>query len=201
MQILLASSAVKPRLQDWESRPIAPCVALGPKPRDSRDAHERVVGIEAPGPPEPAGLHRRAARAILAFQVFPRRVGQGILRRSPVEVGDTAGLRYHFVPGLDLFFASRVVRVFDGPEGPLWRTGFTYRTLQGHPELGEETFLVEKDLATGRVLVALRSWSRPGTMLARVFAPIVRGLQLRGGRSALDELEKAAREPNYETVT
>ena len=44
----------------------------------------------------------------------------------------------------------------------VWHTGFKYRTLTGHPELGEETFSVEKDLATGSVVAALRSWSRAG---------------------------------------
>jgi uncharacterized protein (UPF0548 family) len=114
------------------------------------------------------------------------------LRRPEVQIGDAAGICYHLAPGLDLFFAARVTDRFDRPEGHFWRTGFSYRTLEGHPECGEETFCVEKDLDTGAVLVALRSWSRPGILLARVLRPLTRFLQLHAGRAALDHLAQVA---------
>jgi len=74
-----------------------------------------------------------------------------------------------------------------------WRAGFTYQTLEGHPELGEETFSVEKDEASGRVSVALRSWSRPGAWLISLVYPYARRCQLRAGRAALDHLEQMIR--------
>ncbi|HVR73446.1 MAG TPA: DUF1990 family protein [Planctomycetota bacterium] len=144
-------------------------------------------------PQAPRGAHRRVAERILAYEVFPPRWITGVLRRRPVEVGDTVGIRFHFAPGIDLFFAARVVSVLDGEAGGTWSTGFTYRTLVGHPELGEETFSVEKDLASGRVSAALRSWSRPGTLLAKAFAPLVRVFQVRASRAALDHLSTLAR--------
>ena len=49
-----------------------------------------------------------------------------------------------FVAGVDLFFAARVTDRFEDVANNQWRCGFTYRTLQGHPECGEETFIVEK---------------------------------------------------------
>jgi Domain of unknown function (DUF1990) len=58
----------------------------------------------------------------------------------------------------------------------------------GHPVLGEETFSVEKDLATGQIRVALRSWSRPGILLARMLAPAMRLVQGHAVRAALDHL-------------
>ena len=78
------------------------------------------------------------------------------------------------------------------PDGTWHRAGLTYRTLVGHPELGEETFAVEKELATGRVRVALRSWSRPGTVLAKVFLPFVRRMQVSASRRSLDHLQAVA---------
>lgn len=180
-------------LEPWERRALEPEVAAGPGPHDHEDAHERDAGQERPGPPEPDGPHRRAAAAILAYDVFPPAMLAPLLRRTPVQVGDTVGARYHVVPGLDLLFASRVVEVFDGPAGGTWRTGFTYRTLPGHAELGEETFSVEKELATGRVRVALRAWSRPRGALTRAFAPLARLLQLRAGRAAAERLARLAR--------
>jgi len=108
-----------------------------------------------------------------------------VLLRSPIQVGDTVGIQYHFLPGLDLFFAARVLDCFDGPRDGVWRTGFMYRTLVGHPELGDETFSVEKDMAAGTVVAALRSWSRPGTGLTRLAAPFTRYAQIRANRAAL----------------
>jgi uncharacterized protein (UPF0548 family) len=181
-----------PDLDGWEKRPIWPGIENGPAPRDRRDAYERAVGVERPGPPEPDGPHRRAAAAILRYDIFPPRLVRPVLRREPVQTGDTVGICYHQAPALDLFFSARVVACFDEEVDGVWRTGFTYRTLIGHPEYGEETFSVEKDLATGQVIVALRSWSRPGTVLAIVLAPWVRRQQVRASHAALAHLAQVA---------
>lgn len=177
-------------LTPWQQRSFSAEVELGPRPDDKRDNHERVVAWEEPGPPQIVA--RRLADAILRFDVFPPNLASGVLARAPVQVGDTVGIRYHFLPGLDLFFAARVTDRFEHEADGQWRCGFTYRTLQGHPECGEETFVVEKDLATGKITAALRSWSRPGFWLAALAYPITRPLQLRAGRSALDHLEQLA---------
>ena len=190
MQILLFGR--QPDLADRENRPLWDGVEGGPGDGDRRDGYERDVGAEAPGDPETGGVHERVAAAILGYRIFPPWLVTGVLRRTPVEVGDTVGIRYHFLPGMDLFMAARVTERFDGPTGDVWRTGFTYRTLVGHAEYGEETFCVEKDLRTGRVCVALRSWSRPGTLLARLSSPWVRRQQVRASHAALDHLRHVA---------
>ena len=186
MQILWKWLGQKPNLSDWESRAFSPGLDEGPAPGDNQDVHVREVTKETPGEPQPGGPHRRLADALLNFQVFPPRLATGVLSRRPVDVADTVGLCYHLFPGIDLFFAARVTARFDEKSGGIWRTGFAYRTLQGHPMAGEEAFSIEKDLASGRVLVALRSWSRPQILLARVASPLVRCLQLNAGRAALD---------------
>jgi uncharacterized protein (UPF0548 family) len=182
-----------PCLPAWERRPIAAAVADGPKMNDCQDRYERIVGVESPGPPMSTGPHRQLAAAILAYDIFPSSLVRGILRRNPVQVGDTVGIRFAAFGIVHLFFAARVSDVFDGPSGDLWRTGFTYRSLAGHPELGEETFAVEKDLMTGKIRVVLSSWSRPGTRLAHIFAAVVRWCQVRGSRAALRHLSGVAR--------
>jgi len=75
--------------------------------RDLLARYERVVATEPPGPPVGSGPHRRVAAAILAYDIFPPSVGRGVIARSPVEVGDTVGLRYRLAGGLEMFFASR----------------------------------------------------------------------------------------------
>lgn len=193
LQVVLSSLGGQPQLDEWEKRPPWPGIEDGPVEGDRRDVYEREVGVEAPGAPEPDGLHRRGAAAILRFDIFPPRLVRSVLRREPLQVGDTVGICYHQAPGIDLFFAARVVACFDEEAGGIWRTGFTYRTLVGHPEHGEETFSAEKDLATGRVIVALRSWSRPGTVLALTFAPWVRRQQVRASQAAVGHLADMAK--------
>jgi uncharacterized protein (UPF0548 family) len=179
VDILIAGA---PRLERWDTRPFH---SMERRSRDRSDVYERWVADEPPGPP--GARFRAIADSIRRYGIFPPSLVTGVLRR-PVEVGDTVGVHYRGLPLVTLFFAARVVDVFDGATDGWWRTGFTYRTLVGHPELGEETFAVEKELATGRVRVALRSWSRPGTWLARAFSPLVRRLQVRASRRALDHL-------------
>jgi len=193
MQLIWAFLGQGPRLEDWRNRPFSPAVEQGPRAHDRRDRFECVVAVESPGEPEPEGPHRRVARAIFAYEVFPPAMVSPVLLRSPLEVGDTVGILLHFLPGLDLFCGARVVECFNEAREGVWRTGFKYRTLVGHPELGEETFSVEKDMTTGAVMAALRSWSRPGTWLTWLARPYLRYAQVRANRSALDHLGSVAR--------
>jgi uncharacterized protein (UPF0548 family) len=189
MQVLMRFLGQQPQLEHWEARSIVDGVLAGPRPGDARDVHERAVAQEAPGRPEPDGPFEQLARAVRGYRVFPAWMLERVCRREPVEVGDTVGGCYHLLPGIDLMFAARVTAVFDDKIGTTWRAGFTYQTLEGHPELGEESFSVEKDDATGRISVALRSWSRPGAWLTRIVYPYARRCQRRAGQAALDHLE------------
>lgn len=192
MQVVFSFLGQKPLLEPLERAEFHAGVEHGPGPRDNRDVYERVVALEASGEPEANGPFRRVADAILRYDIFPRWLVNGVLGHAPLETGDTVGICYHFVPGIDLFFAARVIERFDERAGQLWRTGFTYRTLRGHPELGEETFSVEKEWATGKVTVALRSWSRPGILLAWLGYPFTRLIQKLASREALNHLQRQA---------
>jgi len=179
-----------PDLARWGCRPDN--ISGGYRAGDRRDRFERVVAHEPPGEPELAGPYARVAGAILDYRVFPPSLIEGVLVRRPVEPGDTVGIRCHFAPGVDLFFAARVVERIAVVTGPVWRTGFRYRTLQGHPECGEETFSVEKDELSGQVTASLTSWSRPGLWLTRLAGPFTRWYQVRANEAALDHLQQVA---------
>jgi uncharacterized protein (UPF0548 family) len=179
-------------LGDVSQLGLSPGVELGSRSRDRRDSYERVVAQECPGEPEPGGPYQRLAKAIFAYDIFPCWMVEGVLGRDPVEVGDTVGIVYHFLPGIDLFFGARVIACFDKREIEAWRTGFTYQTLQGHPELGQETFQVEKNLASGSVTVSLKSWSRFGLWLTRLAYPYTRWVQVRASHAAHDHLTALA---------
>ena len=66
----------------------------------------------------------------------------------------------------------RVVYVVDEPR----RRGFAYGTLPGHPETGEEAFVVE--LQEGdEVTFTITAFSRPASRLARAAGPVGRRIQ------------------------
>ena len=124
------------------------------------------------------------ARSILRYDIFGPRIGQGYRDRESVEPGATVGLKYRFAPFLSMFFASRVVQVFDREETELgWRSGFVYQTLVGHPELGEEIFEVTK-LRSGPVVYRMEAWSRPNLWFVKIFTPWARWIQKRAARCA-----------------
>jgi uncharacterized protein (UPF0548 family) len=83
--------------------------------------------------------------------------------------GDAA--RMH-VPLWPLSVPARVVYVVDEPG----RRGFAYGTLPGHPERGEEAFIVER-LPDDSVWLVVRAFSRPSNVLFWVGYPIVRLMQ------------------------
>ena len=77
--------------------------------------------------------------------------------------------------GVGIFSISapvRVVYVIDEPQ----RVGFAYGTLSGHPESGEEAFIVELQ-EKGAVKFSITAFSRPASLLARTGGPLTRATQ------------------------
>lgn len=68
----------------------------------------------------------------------------------------------------------RVVRVVDEPRA----RGFAYGTLTGHPEMGEESFVVRLD-EQDRVTLEIVAFSRPARWWSRLAAPVSRLVQRR----------------------
>jgi len=82
--------------------------------------------------------------------------------------GDTAVLSI----GLGITFPVRVIYVVDEPR----RRGFAYGTLKGHPEDGEECWIVEQR-ADESVWITVRAFSRPANRWWWVVNPVLRVLQ------------------------
>jgi uncharacterized protein (UPF0548 family) len=68
----------------------------------------------------------------------------------------------------------RVVYAVNEPR----RLGFAYGTLAGHPESGEESFMIEH-LSDDRVSFTITAFSRSATRLARIAGPLGSTLQRR----------------------
>ncbi len=90
-------------------------------------------------------------------------------------------------PGpFSLRIPCRVVEVFDEPR----RKGFAYGTLAGHPESGEERFVLDHDL-DGGIHLTVAGVSKPASFPAKLGGPVSRAVQDRMTRrylAALDQL-------------
>jgi uncharacterized protein (UPF0548 family) len=106
----------------------------------------------------------RASEALLSWQL-QLRSGLGVHASSAtVEPGAIASLRL-----LVLRAPVRVVAVVDEPG----RRGFAYGTLAGHPECGEELFVVSYD--GDAVTLDITAFSKPAMLIAR--GPLARWAQ------------------------
>ena len=79
----------------------------------------------------------------------------------------------------------RVVYVVDSAD----RRGFAYGTLPGHPECGEERFLVSLDV--DGTWLEIRAFSRPGRWFTHLAGPLGRLLQQRATSRYLASVRRA----------
>jgi uncharacterized protein (UPF0548 family) len=108
---------------------------------------------------------------------------------APIAVGTTILVVLRAGP-IRLLVPDRIVAVVDEPD----RFGFAYGTLPGHPERGEEAFLIERH-SDGRTTATIRVDAGPAWLVARLAAPVVRRLQRAALNRYLAELQRFANEP------
>lgn len=112
-----------------------------------------------------------AAELLLAWQLHLRAGLQVAATSTPVATDGLVLLRLGR-GRVSLRIPCRVVYVIDEPD----RRGFAYGTLPGHPEQGEELFLLTRTDDGGADLT-VRAFSRPATPLARAGGPVARWVQ------------------------
>ncbi|MEU9190577.1 DUF1990 domain-containing protein [Streptomyces sp. NPDC048484] len=113
-------------------------------------------------------VFKSACQALLTWELH-RAVGVTITTDAP-----------HAAPGVDVTVGlgpliqapCRVVWTLDEPR----RAGWAYGTLPGHPESGEEAFIVDRT-GDGTVWLTITAFSRPAKWYARAGGPATRGLQ------------------------
>ena len=108
---------------------------------------------------------------------------------APTAVG-TEVLVVLRVGPIRLLVPNRIVAVVNEPD----RFGFAYGTLPGHPEQGEEAFLVERH-ADGRTTATIRVSAKGDWLIARLASPLVRCLQRVALNRYLAALRRHATEP------
>ncbi|MCW5252500.1 MULTISPECIES: DUF1990 family protein [unclassified Streptomyces] len=134
----------------------------GPCPPGFRPLHVRTrLG-------EGERIFRRAAEAVLTWEMH-REAGIGI---------ETGALRA--APGVDV--TVTLAGLLRAPCRVVWtteeyrRAGWAYGTLSGHPESGEEAFVVDRT-GDGTVWLTVTGFSRPARWYARAGGPATRGFQ------------------------
>ena len=148
----------------------------------------------------PAGyhvLHRRvrvghgdatfgAARSVVLGWGMQRAAGATVYPPDTAPQLDLTVLVTTRIGPVPITAPCRVVWTVDDAE----HAGFGYGTLPGHPERGEEAFLVSRD-AAGEVWATILAFSRPATWYARLGGPVGRLVQrwiTRGYLSAFQNL-------------
>jgi uncharacterized protein (UPF0548 family) len=113
----------------------------------------------------------RASAAVFRWTA-QRAAGLRIQASGPASTPGTVVLMTAGLRRLGLDIPCRVVWVVDEPD----RRGFGYGTLPGHPESGEESFVVTLR-PDGEVRYELRAFSRLATRLSRLGGPVSHRVQ------------------------
>jgi uncharacterized protein (UPF0548 family) len=117
-----------------------------------------------------AELFEECARVILNWGI-QKGAGFRVSNEGPVVARGENRLGLHWGP-FQTWAVCRVVYVIDEPK----RKGFAYGTLPGHPERGEESFIVSID-DDGKVTFDIKAFSKPARWFARLSGTFVRILQ------------------------
>jgi uncharacterized protein (UPF0548 family) len=156
------------------------------------------VPVDDQAPEAPPGFRTFAKTARLERQDFDgaaddlltwrlhERSGLRVWASDVPLVPDTVAVMRLGVGRVGLRIPCRVVYVVDEPD----RRGFAYGTLPGHPEAGQETFMLRR-LEAGGVELTISAFSRPASRLARLGGPVGRAVQDIMTRRYLQALDRS----------
>ena len=156
----------------------------GEKPHGYRhDTYEAQVGVGRDTFTRACtGLQSWGSHRVPGIDVHPR--------GAPIEPGATVVVTLG-TPWLALAAPCRIVDVLDDPD----RWGFAYGTLPGHPEQGEESFVVAID-SEDNVTFQMTAFSRPGDRITQLVGPIGRAVQTAGTNGYMRALKRFVDEGN-----
>jgi uncharacterized protein (UPF0548 family) len=147
-------------------------------------------GVELTSSPDAsvAALFERARGRLSRYDVFPPTLMRPrVCSRTGLVTKDVVIIQRVRL-GIAVFEAAvKVVATWDTTD----ESGFTYATLEGHPERGISTFRVVREGAIVRF--EIEAVSQPGSPITRVFRPISRRFQVSATRAALAYFASAER--------
>lgn len=157
---------------------------------DRSDGTEGVLDhyvreVTGPAASDSASLFAQLEERLLRYDIFPP-----VLMRAEVcsedgklREGTTIVQRVAVGP-FTLEAAVRVVEVWHVQDAHRTETGFTYVTLEGHPERGASSFRLSRS-SGGPIVFSIDARSRPGSLLTRVGRPFARRFQRRATDAAM----------------
>lgn len=138
--------------------------------------HDRYETALGDGPK----TFERACEGLRSWQAHLG-AGLAVEPRNAPSVGSTVVAAIQMGP-ITAIAPCRIVAVIDEPH----RFGFAYGTLPGHPESGEEAFIIDNN--DQGVVFQIVAFSRPAAAMARLGAPVSRRIQAATTRRYLDGL-------------
>lgn len=143
----------------------------------------RIVGVGK-------DLFNECAETILNWGI---QAGAGFYlgNNNRVQVNGENRLGLHWGPFIT-WAPCRVVYVVDEPN----RKGFAYGTIKGHPERGEESFIVSLH-PDGKVVFEITAFSRPERWFARLGSSLLRLIQQHVTWKYLDAIHEPMVERNW----
>jgi len=129
------------------------------------------------------GTFERAVAALEAWGSHQTRWTKVFPEFPSIVVGESVIVMIGFNT-LSIAAPCRIVRVVDDED----RFGFAYGTLPGHPEQGEESFLITRS-SDGSVTFVIKSFSRPQGKALRLASPISQLIQSRVTKQYLNAME------------
>ncbi|WBQ04284.1 DUF1990 family protein [Kribbella sp. CA-293567] len=130
-------------------------------------------------------VFRRAGEALMTWRMHTKAGVRIKATDTPAVIGANSLGRVG-VGSLGLAVICRVVWVVDEPD----RIGFAYGTLEGHPEAGEESFVVTRE--PDGIYFTVRAYSRAGTWYASLGGPVTRAVQTRFAQRYAKALQRLA---------
>jgi uncharacterized protein (UPF0548 family) len=161
-------------------------ISLGwrPVPHGYRDVEtERVVG-------QGEDAYRKIGYALMHWEINRKAGFQVSAQHAAVREGERVGLVMPFLGILGIPAICKVVAVV--AEGD--RTGFAYGTLPGHPQQGEESFLLSHR-PDDSVVMTVRAVSRPALWYVALAGPLARAKQAGATKRYLDAAAYFAKAP------
>lgn len=109
------------------------------------------------------------------YKIFPSTImtfaTQWGVEKREMKVGDTI-LQQAFIPPVKTFsqkiiFGVRITQIIDGTDSK----GFCYKTIEGHVEKGESTFVIEN--SDRGLIFKIKTFSEPGNLLTKLVGPFL----------------------------
>lgn len=132
-----------------------------------------------------------AKSAMLAWKHFDVGWVAALPATTPIHEGENIAIRARIL-GLWALAACRIVEVFDEDSPTSKRFGYSFGTLPGHPEQGEERFEIRSS-ADGIVTYRITAFFRPNYLSAKIAWPYFRHCFNQFRRQSLETLRRSVK--------